>query len=73
MAKDLLGYWDYVKAAFHWKVAIPWLGEMPLNKVMLAGLVILGFINPGLLARGRGGRGGLPAAGGRERPVPGTS
>jgi len=59
MAKDLLGYWDYVKAAFHWKVDIPWLGKMPLNKVMLAGLVILGFVNPGFWLLGAAAEAGF--------------
>jgi len=47
MTKDLLTYWDYVKAAFHLKVLVPYLGHMPLNKVLLGGLAILGFANPG--------------------------
>ncbi len=47
MGKQTLGYWDYLKAAFNWKVALPLLGGMPLNKLMLGGHIILGFGHPG--------------------------
>jgi len=47
MNKDTLGYLDYVKAAFHWKVKLGVLGHLPLNKLILAGFAILGFANPG--------------------------
>ncbi|MCX7019600.1 MAG: hypothetical protein WCK47_04225 [bacterium] len=47
MPEDNLNFWDYVKAAFHWKTALPLLGKMPLNKFALAGFAILGFGNPG--------------------------
>lgn len=54
MAEPQLGYWDYLKAAFHWKVALPLLGGMPLNKLVLAGFVILGIGNPGFWLLGVG-------------------
>lgn len=47
MAGKDLSYWDYLKAAFHWKTALPLLGGMPLNKLALIGFAILGFGNPG--------------------------
>ena len=47
MADRDLSFWDYVKAAFHWKTALPLLGGMPLNILMLIGFGILGFGNPG--------------------------
>jgi hypothetical protein len=47
MSKEALGYFDYVKAAFHWKVKLGGLGHLPLNKILLVGFAILGFGNPG--------------------------
>lgn len=47
MAKKKFSYWDYVKEAFHLKIAVPALGEMPLNKLALTGFGILGFGHPG--------------------------
>jgi hypothetical protein len=47
MNKDALGFLDYVKAAFHWKVNLRALGHFPLNKILLVGFAILGFVNPG--------------------------
>jgi len=54
MAGDRLGYWDYVKAAFHWKTPLALLGSVPLNKLLLAGFAILGFGNPGFWLLGLG-------------------
>lgn len=54
MAGTELGYWDYVKAAFHLKARIPLLGHMPVNKLALAGFAILGLGNPGFLLLGIG-------------------
>ena len=42
-----LGYWDYVKAAFHRTVNVPLLGAMPANKMALAVFGVLGLVNPG--------------------------
>jgi hypothetical protein len=42
-----LGYWDYVKAAFHRTVSLPLLGAMPANKMALAVFGVLGLANPG--------------------------
>ena len=47
MASERLGYWDYVKAAFHAGVKVPLLGDMPLNKMALAVFGVLGLANPG--------------------------
>lgn len=46
MGKEALGYWDYVKAAFGWKMRLPLLGAMPLNKLLLGGFGVLGFGHP---------------------------
>jgi hypothetical protein len=54
MAKPQLGYWDYLRAAFNWKVALPLLGSMPLNKFLMAGFAILGFGHPGFWLLGLG-------------------
>ena len=43
---EAMNYWDYVKQAFSWKVRLPLLGHMPLNKLLIAGFVILGFAAP---------------------------
>jgi hypothetical protein len=47
-------YWNYLKAAFNRKVNVPLLGPMPVNKMALASLAVLGLANPGfwLLAAG---------------------
>ncbi|MCL6590624.1 MAG: hypothetical protein K6U80_11770 [Firmicutes bacterium] len=42
-----LGFFDYVKAAFNWKVKLKGLGFLPLNKLLVAGFAILGFGHPG--------------------------
>ena len=47
MARERLGYWDYVKAAFNAGVRVPLLGDMPLNKMALAVFGVLGLANPG--------------------------
>jgi hypothetical protein len=47
MAHKALGYWDYVRAAFHRHVEVPLLGGMPLNKMALAVFGVLGIANPG--------------------------
>ena len=50
--KDSLGFWDYVKAAFHLKVRLRALGHLPLNKLLLGGFAILAFGHPGFLFLG---------------------
>ncbi len=47
MAGKSLGYWDYVKAAFHRRLPVPLLGGMPVNKMALAAFAVLGIANPG--------------------------
>jgi hypothetical protein len=47
MAGEALGYWDYVKAAFHQRVTVPLLGGMPANKMALTVFGVLGLANPG--------------------------
>jgi hypothetical protein len=47
MARETLGYWDYLKAAFNAGVRVPLLGDMPLNKMALAVFGVLGLANPG--------------------------
>jgi hypothetical protein len=47
MTHGNLSFFDYVKAAFHWKVKISGLGYLPLNRMLLAGFAILGFGNFG--------------------------
>lgn len=54
MTKDLLTFWDYVKAAFHSRVEVRFLGHIPLNKLLLGGLAILGVANPGFWMLGIG-------------------
>jgi hypothetical protein len=54
MSKDLLTFWDYVKAAFHSRVEVSRLGHLPLNKLFLGGMAILGFANPGFWLLGIG-------------------
>ncbi|MDH3525387.1 MAG: hypothetical protein OES32_17580 [Acidobacteriota bacterium] len=47
MASPALSYADYVKAAFHRRVALPLLGALPANKMMLGVFAVLGLANPG--------------------------
>jgi len=47
MLKSSLGFFDYIKAAFSWRVQLTGLGRMPLNYLILAGFGILGLGNPG--------------------------
>lgn len=47
MAADGLGFVDYVRAAFHWRSAVPGLGRLPLNYLGLATFAVLGIANPG--------------------------
>jgi len=46
MSKNKLSFFDYVKAAFGWKVKISGMGAMPVNYLALAGFGILGFGHP---------------------------
>jgi len=54
MPEENLNFWDYIKAAFRWKAAVPLLGHLPLNKFILAGFAILGFSHPGFWLLGVG-------------------
>jgi len=45
MAK--LNFFDYVKAAFNWKVDIPGMGPFPMNKILVGAGLVLGIGNPG--------------------------
>ncbi|OGF67971.1 MAG: hypothetical protein A2Y62_21985 [Candidatus Fischerbacteria bacterium RBG_13_37_8] len=47
MKQRVFSFWDYVKAAFNLKMDVGRLGYLPVNKLALAGFVILGFGNPG--------------------------
>jgi hypothetical protein len=48
MTPEILTYWEYVKAAFHYRPRIPLLGKMPVNAMALAAFGILGFLfSPG--------------------------
>jgi hypothetical protein len=42
-----LSYWDYVKAAFRQRVKIGFLGHVPINKLAVFTLAVLGVLNPG--------------------------
>ena len=42
-----LGFWDYLRAAFHKQSSVPMLGLMPINKMGLAAFAVLGLANPG--------------------------
>ena len=54
MPGEPLSFWDYFRAAFHLKVPVPLLGNMPVNKLLLGGFAILGFGNPGFWLLGLG-------------------
>lgn len=47
MAKPSLGFFDYLREAFDVKWNFPGLGKLPVNKLALGGVAILGFVNPG--------------------------
>ena len=47
MASDNPRYWGYIAAAFNLKVPLPGLGQLPLNKLLLAVFAVLGLANPG--------------------------
>jgi hypothetical protein len=47
MAERELGFWDYLKAAFVWKVPIRGLGHFPPNVFILPVFAVLGLLNPG--------------------------
>jgi len=48
MPVESLTYWNYLKEAFNRKVNLPVLGPMPLNKMAIATLGVLGLANPGV-------------------------
>lgn len=45
MAKQ--SFFEYVKAAFNWKVNVPGMGHLPLNKILVGAGIVLGIGNPG--------------------------
>ncbi len=47
MADRELGLWDYIRAAFVWKVPIKGLGQVPLNLFLLPVFAVIGILNPG--------------------------
>jgi len=47
MAAPPLTYWDYVRAAFRQRAAVPGLGSMPVNLMALSAFAVLGLANPG--------------------------
>ncbi|MCU0304220.1 MAG: hypothetical protein MUC56_09215 [Thermoanaerobaculales bacterium] len=50
-----LTYWRYLMEAFQRRTKIPFLGQLPLNSMALAGLVVAGMFNPGFWLLGLGG------------------
>jgi hypothetical protein len=42
-----LGFFDYLKAAFHFRPRVPALGRMPLNQLALVSAGVLGILSPG--------------------------
>jgi hypothetical protein len=55
MAGESLGYLDYVRAAWHYRPRVGWLGHMPVNQMALAVLGLLGVLNPGFWLLGAAG------------------
>ena len=55
MSAGPLGFWDYVKAAFHRRVRVPLLGAMPANKMAIGVFAVLGIANPGFWLLGAAG------------------
>jgi chemotaxis protein histidine kinase CheA len=47
MAERELGFMDYLRAAFVWKVPIGGLGMVPINLFILPVFIVLGLLNPG--------------------------
>ncbi len=47
MAERELGFMDYLRAAFIWRVPIKGLGLLPLNLFILPVFAVLGILNPG--------------------------
>jgi hypothetical protein len=47
MAGEPLSYLDYVKAAWHYRPRLGWLGHMPVNQMALVVFGLLGVVNPG--------------------------
>ncbi len=47
MTRPSLTYWDYITEAFGAKPAVPGLGPIPVNKLLVFGVGILGLVNPG--------------------------
>ena len=47
MAGESLSYVDYLRAAFHYRPRMGWLGRMPVNPMALFAFGILGIVNPG--------------------------
>jgi hypothetical protein len=47
MAETLFSYLDYLKEAFHRKLPIPFLGSLPMNKMLIAVFGVAGIANPG--------------------------
>ncbi len=55
MAGEPLGYLDYVRAAWHYRPHMGWLGHMPVNHMALVVLGLLGVVNPGFWLLGAAG------------------
>ncbi len=55
-------YWRYLMAAFHRRTRIPFLGDLPVNKLAIAAFAVLGLANPGFWFLGAAGRAALPGA-----------
>jgi len=55
MAGEPLGYLDYVRAAWHYRPRMGWLGHMPFNHMTLVVFGLLGVVNPGFWLLGVAG------------------
>jgi hypothetical protein len=50
-----LTYWRYLMEAFQRRTKIPFLGQLPVNTMALAGITVAGLFNPGFWLLGAGG------------------
>ena len=47
MMEREMRFWDFLKAAFAWRVPIKGLGHLPINLILLPVFAVLGILNPG--------------------------
>ena len=55
MSGKVLGFGDYLKEAFHRRVKVPLLGQLPVNYMALGAFAVLGLANPGFWFLGAAG------------------